>query len=48
MPSTAPLQVAKLLIIPFVCFVERFYMGRVFTREIAITILLVILGVGIV
>lgn len=27
------LQIAKLLIIPFVCCVERFYLGRQFTRE---------------
>lgn len=46
LPSLA--QVAKLLIIPFVCFLERFYMGRVFTREVAVAILLVIFGVGIV
>lgn len=41
-------QIAKLLIIPFVCFVEWFYMGRTFTREVATTILVVIIGVAIV
>jgi len=41
-------QIAKLLIIPFVCAIERFYLGRVFTREVVATIGLVILGVAIV
>lgn len=41
-------QIAKLLIIPCVCFIERFYMGRRFTREVTAAILVVISGVAIV
>ncbi len=41
-------QIAKLLIIPFVCLIERFYLGRVFAREVVASILLVICGVAIV
>jgi hypothetical protein len=50
-PSTCcrpPLQIAKLLIIPFVCLIERFYLGRTFTRETVATIFVVIVGVAIV
>ena len=36
-------QIAKLLIIPFVCFVERFYLGRVFSRETVASIGVVVL-----
>jgi hypothetical protein len=41
-------QIAKLLIIPFVCFVERFYLGRTFSREVMMSIMLVITGVAVV
>ena len=41
-------QIAKLLVIPFVCLVERFFMGSVFSRQVLGTIVLVVLGVGIV
>ena len=44
----ACVQIAKLLIIPFVCLIERFYLGRVFSREVVGAILLVICGVAIV
>ena len=47
-PGACSAQIAKLLIIPFVCLVERFYLGRVFSREVVASILLVILGVAIV
>jgi solute carrier family 35 protein E3 len=41
-------QIAKLLIIPFVCLVELFWMGRRFTTPVVCSILLVILGVAVV
>lgn len=41
-------QIAKLLIIPFVCFVERFYLGRVFSRETVASIGVVVTGVAVV
>lgn len=41
-------QIAKLLIIPFVCLIERFYLGRIFSREVVGSILLVICGVAVV
>lgn len=41
-------QIAKLLIIPFVCAIERFYLGRTFSREVVATIGVVIVGVAIV
>jgi solute carrier family 35 protein E3 len=41
------LQIAKLLIIPFVCFVESFFLGRTFTGEVVGSIVLVILGVAV-
>lgn len=46
-PAAGP-QIAKLLIIPFVCLIERFYLGRTFSRETVMAILLVICGVAIV
>lgn len=41
-------QIAKLLIIPFVCFIESFFLGRTFSREVVSSILLVVLGVAVV
>lgn len=41
-------QIAKLLIIPFVCLVELFWFGRRFTVPVVASILLVILGVAVV
>lgn len=42
------MQVAKLLIIPFVCLVEKMWLGREFTSSAVTSILVVILGVTIV
>ena len=47
-PDFLPLQIAKLLIIPFVCLIERFYMGRTFSNEVLATIGLVVVGVAVV
>ncbi|GAB4814419.1 hypothetical protein N2152v2_001465 [Parachlorella kessleri] len=41
-------QIAKLLIIPFVCLVERFVFGRIFSTQVIGTILMVVFGVSIV
>lgn len=41
-------QIAKLLIIPFVCLVELFWMKRRFTTPVVCSILTVVLGVGVV
>ncbi|KAL4443256.1 hypothetical protein ABPG75_010993 [Micractinium tetrahymenae] len=41
-------QIAKLLIIPFVCFAESSFLGRSFSREVVSSIMLVILGVAVV
>eukprot|EP00884_Botryococcus_braunii_P023127 jgi/Botrbrau1/9499/Bobra.0252s0114.1 len=41
-------QIAKLMIIPFVCLVERFWLRRVFTGRVIIAVLVVFLGVSIV
>ncbi|EFN56685.1 hypothetical protein CHLNCDRAFT_16992, partial [Chlorella variabilis] len=41
-------QIAKLLIIPFVCFVESSFLGRTFSQEVVGSILLVIVGVAVV
>ncbi|PSC69736.1 UDP-galactose transporter 2 [Micractinium conductrix] len=41
-------QIAKLLIIPFVCFVESSFLGRTFSREVVSSIVLVICGVAVV
>ena len=46
-PTTTP-QIAKLLIIPFVCFVESSFLGRTFSREVVSSIVLVICGVAVV
>jgi solute carrier family 35 protein E3 len=43
-----PLQIAKLLIIPFVCLVELFWLRRSFSPQVVSSILVVIMGVGIV
>ena len=45
---TPPPQIAKLLIIPFVCFVESSFLGRTFSQEVVGSILLVIVGVAVV
>lgn len=50
-PTSPPLpcvQIAKLLVIPFVCLVEKFFLGSVFSREVLATIGLVVTGVAIV
>ncbi|KAL3132232.1 hypothetical protein ABBQ32_008821 [Trebouxia sp. C0010 RCD-2024] len=41
-------QIAKLLIVPFVCLVEKFWLGREFTRGIVIAVLVVVTGVAVV
>ena len=41
-------QVAKLLIIPFVCGVERVWLGRRFTPSVAAAVGIVVIGVAIV
>ena len=41
-------QIAKLLIIPFVCLVEKFYLGRKFNPSTVTSIIIVVLGVAIV
>eukprot|EP00891_Asterochloris_glomerata_P006769 jgi/Astpho2/6769/Aster-07215 len=41
-------QIAKLLIIPFVCVVEKVWLGRVFTRGVIAAVMVVITGVAIV
>ena len=43
-----PAQIAKLLIIPFVCAVEHFWLGKVFTRSVIASVLVVVAGVAIV
>ena len=42
------LQIAKLLIIPFVCLVEKFHLGRKFTPSTVTSIIVVVVGVAIV
>ena len=46
--SHAVLQIAKLLVIPFVCMVERFFFGKYFSRQVLGTIVMVALGVAVV
>ena len=41
-------QIAKLLIIHFVCLVEKFWLGRVFTSSVITSVVIVVLGVAIV
>ena len=41
-------QIAKLLIIPFVCLVEKFWLGKEFTRGVVTSVLVVVSGVAIV
>ena len=41
-------QIVKLLIIPFVCLVEAFWLGKVFTRNVIASVLVVVTGVAIV
>ena len=45
---TGRAQIAKLLIIPFVCLVEAFWLGKVFTRSVVGAVLTVVAGVAIV
>ena len=42
------MQIAKLLIIPFVCGVESVWLGKVFSRSIIASIFTVVAGVAIV
>lgn len=42
------MQIAKLLIIPFVCLVEKFWLGKEFTRGVVTSVLVVVTGVAIV
>lgn len=41
-------QIAKLLIIPFVCLVEKFWLGKEFTRGVVTSVLVVVTGVAVV
>jgi solute carrier family 35 protein E3 len=41
-------QIAKLLIIPFVCLVERFWLGKQFSGRVILSVITVVCGVGIV
>lgn len=41
-------QIAKLLIIPFVCLVERFWLGKTFSRSVIASVVTVVIGVAIV
>ena len=41
-------QIAKLLIIPFVCLVERFWLGKTFSRSVIASVVTVVCGVAIV
>lgn len=42
------LQIAKLLIIPFVCLVEKFWLNRKFSKGVVTSIVTVVIGVAIV
>lgn len=42
------IQIAKLLIIPFVCLVEKFWLGKEFTRGVVTSVLVVVTGVAVV
>ena len=46
--SSGQLQIAKLLIIPFVCGVESVWLGKVFSRSVIASIFTVVAGVAIV
>lgn len=41
-------QIAKLSIVPFVCLVERFWLGKHFSRQSLASVATVIVGVAIV
>lgn len=41
-------QIAKLLIIPFVCLVEHFWLGKRFSVRVIMSVVTVVLGVGVV
>lgn len=47
-PLCPLLQIAKLMVIPFVCCVEFVWMGRRFTSAVVCSILVVIMGVAVV
>ena len=42
------MQIAKLLIIPFVCLVEHFWLGKTFSRAVIASVVTVVIGVAIV
>jgi solute carrier family 35 protein E3 len=44
----SPAQIAKLLIIPFVCLVEHFWLGKTFSRAVIASVVTVVIGVAIV
>jgi len=46
--SCLPSQIAKLLIIPFVCLVEHFWLGKTFSRAVIASVVTVVIGVAIV
>lgn len=46
--DSVALQMAKLLIIPFVCLVERFWLQRRFSKPVIASIVVVAIGVAIV
>ena len=41
-------QIAKLLIIPFVCLVEKFWLGREFSKGVVVSVVTVVAGVAVV
>jgi hypothetical protein len=41
-------QIAKLLIIPFVCMVEHFWLGKQFSVRVIMSVVTVVVGVGVV
>ena len=42
------MQIMKLMNIPFVCAVERFWLGKHFSTPVIVSVVVVVLGVGIV
>ena len=46
--SNVPAQIAKLLIIPFVCLVERFWLGKQFSVRVIMSVVTVVFGVAVV
>ncbi len=41
-------QIAKLLIVPCVCLVERFWLGKQFSKQVLLSVCTVIVGVAVV